>query len=82
MCSDGIDTRYELKSFLRIRFPADLKSLVVRVANLRGETSSVFARRAILSELAGLGYLDDSQLKALGVRKVLTDNEKVGGDRP
>ena len=35
-----------------------------------------------MSELAGLGYLDDSQLKALGVRKVLTDNEKVGGDRP
>ena len=41
------------------------KKLVTQVASDRGEKSSDFLRRAVLRELARLGYLSARQVKAL-----------------
>ena len=51
-----------------IRLQKKTSDLVKKVAQQRGEHVSTFARRAIMTELARLGFLDDEERKALGIR--------------
>lgn len=46
----------------------ELKEVLRKVSEARGEQMSDFVRRAIRQELAKLSYLPDEQKKALGVR--------------
>jgi len=62
------------------RFPEEIFVLVRKVSTARGESPSTFIRRAVLVELAKLGYLDDREMKALGLREILIDNKQSGGD--
>ncbi len=48
-------------------FDTEDKKLLAKVCQERRETFSVFIRRATMSELARLSYLDSSEKKALGV---------------
>ena len=52
---------------LGVIIPVELHALIKRVSWTRGELISSFVRRAILKELAVLGFLSDEQSKALGV---------------
>ena len=57
-----------LVKILGVRVTEDLYSRLRIVSNARGEDVSDFMRRAILKELAFLGYLSEGQKKALGIR--------------
>ena len=50
-----------------IRLQKKIADLVKKVARDRGEHVSSFARRAIMTELGRLGFLDDEESKALGI---------------
>jgi hypothetical protein len=52
---------------ISVRINPTTKGLMVRVAKARGESPSDFVRRAILTELGRLSYLDNETKKALGV---------------
>jgi len=52
---------------LGIRVPRELAEILRRVSRDRGEDISDFVRRAILRELARLGFLSEEQKKALGI---------------
>ena len=52
---------------LNVRIPQEIKELLGKVANDRGEDVSDFVRRALLKELASLNFLSEEQKKALGV---------------
>jgi len=54
-------------SAILIRLPKQTLETLKQVANAREEHVSNFARHAIMNELGNLGFLDDSQLKALGI---------------
>ena len=56
---------------ISVRIEAETISLVTKVAKGRGEQLSDFVRRAILLELANLGYLDKNERKALGVGHIV-----------
>ncbi len=57
-----------LKKIVGIRVTDTLYSKLRDVSKARGEDVSDFVRRAILKELAGLGFLSPEQDKALGVK--------------
>ena len=59
-----------LVKILGVRVTENLYSKLKIVSNARGEDVSDFVRRAILKELAFLGYLSEDQKKALGIGKV------------
>jgi hypothetical protein len=50
-----------------IRLQKKTADLLKKVARDRGEHISSFARRAIMTELGRLGFLDDEENKALGI---------------
>lgn len=50
------------------RIPIDTAELLDKVCEGRGEDRAVFARRAVLKELASLGFLSKEQMKALGIK--------------
>jgi antitoxin component of RelBE/YafQ-DinJ toxin-antitoxin module len=52
---------------LSARVPEALYRQVKEVSRKRGEDLSDFIRRAILKELASLGFLPEDQKKALGL---------------
>jgi len=60
-----IDKNYECR--LTVCVDDELKELVEEVAKARGEDVSDFVRRAIKTELGGLGYLSEEERKALGL---------------
>jgi hypothetical protein len=53
---------------LLIRLERTTAELIGEVARARGESASSFARRAIITELAKLGFLDERDRKALGIQ--------------
>jgi hypothetical protein len=55
-----------LKKVVGVRVTEDLYSKLSTVSEARGEDVSDFVRRAILKELASLGFLSEEQKKALG----------------
>jgi hypothetical protein len=56
-----------------------LKELACKVARMRGETLSSMVRRALKRELASLGYLNNEEVKALGVAShMMKEVEKRG----
>jgi len=58
-------------SSILIRLERQTRQILKEVAHARGEHVSSFARRAIMGELAKLGFLDDQQSKALGIHSQL-----------
>jgi len=50
-----------------IRLQRKTADILREVARARGEHTSSFARRAIMTELAKLGFLDEQESKALGI---------------
>ena len=56
-----------MSEFVNVRFGEADKELLVKVCKDRREDISGFVRRTIMTELARLTYLPDSQKKALGV---------------
>jgi hypothetical protein len=50
-----------------LRMPRETHEILSRVCKIRNETNSNFIRRAILRELALLGFLNKEQSKAFGV---------------
>jgi len=50
-----------------VRVTEDLYSKLKTISAARGEDVSDFIRRAVLKELASLGFLSEEQKKALGV---------------
>jgi len=57
----------EKTRLLSARVPETLYYQVKEVSRNRGEDMSAFIRRAILKELATLGFLPEEQKKALGI---------------
>lgn len=55
------------ESVILIRIQRRIADILKKVANDRGEYVSSFARRAVMSELAKLGFLNDQESKALGI---------------
>ena len=51
-----------------VRIQKEDRKLLDIVCKARGEDLSDFVRRAILKELASLGFLSEDQKKALGVK--------------
>ena len=51
------------------RMPQSDVELIKKISKARGEDLSDFVRRAILKELASLGFLSTDQKKALGIKK-------------
>jgi len=62
-----------------VRVETPVKALVVRVALARGERPSSFVRRAILTELAKLSFLDNYAERALGISMKEPINVGTGG---
>lgn len=56
-----------MEDHIVVRTDRSLKNLLETVSKARGETPSSFVRRAILTELARLSYLSESEKKALGL---------------
>ncbi len=56
-----------MSSFVAVKFAEADKELLVKVCKNRREDISGFVRKAVMSELARLSYLPDSEKKALGV---------------
>lgn len=54
---------------ISVRIDSNTISLVNKVSKDRGEQLSDFVRRAVRKELANLGYLRESERKALGIDK-------------
>jgi len=61
------DMRERLSENLSIRFSKRDLTLILKVSRTRGEDPSSFIRRAVLLELAKLGYLSQEEKQALGV---------------
>jgi len=54
-------------SYIGFRLAKQTKNLLEKVTLARGEDISDFVRRAVLKELASLGFLSNQQTKALGM---------------
>lgn len=54
-------------TMLGVKVSKQNRELLEKVCRLRGEDLSSFIRRAILKELAELGFLDSKQKQALGL---------------
>jgi len=61
------DRRERLSENLSIRFSKRDLALILKVSRTRGEDPSSFIRRAVLLELAKLGYLSQEENQALGI---------------
>mgnify|MGYP001024343995 CR=1 FL=1 len=61
------DMRERLSENLSIRFSKRDLTLILKVSRTRGEDPSSFIRRAVLLELAKLGYLSQEEKQALGI---------------
>lgn len=59
-----------MKDIIVVRMATNEKELLKSISSARGENLSDFVRRAIRKELAMLGYLSESHMKALGIRKI------------
>jgi hypothetical protein len=69
----------KLKKNVVVRMRVSDYLLAKRVAQMRGENLSDLVRRAVLRELASLGYLDEEAKKALGFEaQVQIRGEKDG----
>ena len=55
------------EGMVTVRFGQSDKDLLIKVCKNRREDISGFVRKAVMSELARLSYLPDSEKKALGV---------------
>lgn len=55
------------ESVILIHIQRRIADILKKVANDRGEYVSSFTRRAVMSELAKLGFLNDQESKALGI---------------
>ena len=55
-----------------VRIQKETRELLDSVCKARGEDLSDFVRRAILKELASLGFLSVEQKKALGIKSLET----------
>jgi len=58
-----------LTDLVGVRVKPELKKLLEKVCEARGEDVSDFVRRAVLKELARLSFLSEDQKKALGVKE-------------
>jgi len=61
------DRRERLSENLSIRFSKRDLALILKVSRTRGEDPSSFIRRAVLLELAKLGFLSQEENQALGI---------------
>jgi len=61
------DRRERLSENLSIRFSKRDLMLILKVSRTRGEDPSSFIRRAVLLELAKLGFLSQEENQALGI---------------
>ena len=61
---------YDYKILIRLQ--KTTAKILKEVAHARGEHISTFARRAIMNELAELGFLSDRENKALGIQGTST----------
>jgi len=61
------DRRERLSENLSIRFSKRDLMLILKVSRTRGEDPSSFIRRAVLLELAKLGFLSEEENQALGI---------------
>jgi len=61
------DMRERLSENLSIRFSKRDLALILKVSRTRDEDPSSFIRRAVLLELAKLGYLSQEEKQALGI---------------
>jgi len=57
-------------TWLTIRIDEELKSKLKEVAKLRRVSVSDIVRELIIKELGRLGYLSDTEMKAIGLRTV------------
>lgn len=51
-----------------IRIEKEIYDILEHVAKARGENVSIFVRRAVIKELAELGYLPEEIRKAFGIK--------------
>jgi hypothetical protein len=56
-----------MSNYIVVRFESNIKELVRKVAEARGEDVSDFVRRAVKTELARLSFLSGDEKKALGL---------------
>ena len=56
------------EGMVTVRFGQPDKDLLIKVCKNRREDISGFVRKAVMTELARLSYLPDSEKKALGVQ--------------
>lgn len=56
-----------MTSRITVRFDQQTIDLITNISHKRGEQVSNFIRRSVKSELGKLGFLDEEDLKALGV---------------
>jgi len=62
-----LHTHERLSENLSIRFSKRDLMLILKVSRTRGEDPSSFIRRAVLLELAKLGFLSQEENQALGI---------------
>jgi len=56
------------QKIIAVKFPKGLVALIRKISNERGECISTFVRRSVRKELARMGYLSESEKKALGFK--------------
>jgi hypothetical protein len=59
-----------------VRLERKTVDILRKVARARGEQVSGFARRAIMSELAKLGFLDEQETRALGIHPTVPTSSR------
>lgn len=58
-----------------VRVTEEDRKILDKVCKLRGEDLSDFVRRAILKELAELGFLSEEKKKALGLQSMKSEGK-------
>ena len=56
--------------YIGTRVSQDIKKMVETVCKRRRETEANFVRNSILTKLADLGFLNDEDKKALGIKEI------------
>lgn len=56
------------QKIIAVKFPKGVAELIRKISNERGECISTFVRRSVRRELARMGYLSESEKKALGFK--------------
>ena len=62
--------------YIGARVPIRISDILKKVCEQRGEDAANFIRRTIYTELAQLGYLSESECKALGISKIIPTQKR------